>query len=521
MARCRCLIFVLAVTAFGLMPAASAGAAFPGANGKIAFTSERSGNNADIYSTNPDGSGETRLTDDPARDKEPAWSPDGKKIAFVSERDPSDPGCDGFEIQCNSEIYVMNADGSAETRVTQTITAQEFQPTWTPDGRISFTRLSYCDAQGCLRNIFTANPDGSGEIQFHGGGNTSDPAWSPDGTRIVYLRTTSSSGGLFTANADGTGGLPFDDSGSSPDWAPDGSLIVFAHASLQTGASIATKRPDGTDLTPLTQGGQSPHFSPDGTKVVFTRPVAGLDQIHVMNADGTAAAPITTTSSNYFPDWQPIPLNYVRPEGASPFQAYLVPAYTPCAAPNRTHGSPLAFPACSPPTQSSGRLTLGTPDANGQPANGRASVFFATRVGDLKVKVTIRDIRKASDLSDYIGQLDVQTDLRITDRNNTPSPGGPGAATVTTHRCTCRSPARPRALRRSARTATSRRPSTPSTRARSRPAGVPSGRSGRCAPTTAVPTARPRPPATTRCSWCRGSSSHKRRKSLRPNQVTV
>jgi Tol biopolymer transport system component len=430
MQRRHRLIVVLAVTAFGLMPAASASASFPGANGRIAFTSIRSGG-TDIYSINPDGSGETRLTDDPASDQEPAWSPDGKKIAFVSERDPSDPGCDGFEIQCNSEIYVMNADGSAETRVTQTITAEEFQPTWTPDGRISFTRLSYCDAQGCVRSIFTANPDGSGEIQFSGGGNASDPAWSPDGTRIVYLRSTFDSGGFFTANPDGTNRLPFDDSGSSPDWAPDGSLIVFAHAG-STGHTIATKRPDGTGLTPLTQGGQSPHFSPDGTKVVFARPVAGLDQIHVMNADGTAAAPVTSgANSNYFPDWQPIPLNYVRPKGASPFQTYLVPAYNPCTAPNKTHGSPLAFPSCSPPAQSSANLTLGTPDANGNAANGIASVFLATRVGDLKVDVAIRDVRKASDLADYTGQLEVQTDLRITDRNNTPSPGGPGAATVT------------------------------------------------------------------------------------------
>jgi Tol biopolymer transport system component len=409
---------------------APAHAAFPGANGRIAFNSTRGGN-ADIYSINQDGSGETRLTDDPAADTEPAWSPDGTKIAFVSERDPSDPGCDDFETQCNSEIYVMNADGSAETRVTRTITAREFLPTWTPDGRLSFERVDYCDAQGCPVSIFTANPDGSGEVRFPAGQNASEPAWSPDGTRIVYLGSTFDSGGLFTANPDGTGRLPFDDSGSFPDWAPDGSLIVFAHASLQTGHSIATKMPDGTGLTVFGQPGQLPHWSPDGTKITFSRPVNGVEQIHVMNADGSAAAPVTNDATgDHFPNWQPIPLNYVRPKGASPFQTYLVPAYRPCSSQNETHGSPLAFGSCDPPAQRSATLTLGTPDANGQGAMGRASVFLATRTGDVKLDVAISDVRKVADLSDYTGELDVQTDLRVTDRANTPNPGGPGPGTV-------------------------------------------------------------------------------------------
>src|SRR5215208_3831615 len=88
----------------------TAKAAFPGANGKIVFASDRDGvvldpldplfgKTYDIYTMNADGSGVTRLTNDPARDIQPAWSPDGTKIAFVSIRDG------------NTEVYVMNADG--------------------------------------------------------------------------------------------------------------------------------------------------------------------------------------------------------------------------------------------------------------------------------------------------------------------------------------------------------------------------------------------------------------------------
>ena len=78
------------------------------------------------------------------------------------------------------------------------------------------------------------------------------------------------------------------------------------------------------------------------------------------------------------PDWQPIPINsYARPKSATPFKVSLVPAYTPCTAPNRTHGPPLDSDSCNPPAQASDELTLGTPDANGKPV--RATGFGGVR----------------------------------------------------------------------------------------------------------------------------------------------
>ena len=97
------LAFALVVASVTLVPAGRA--AFPGANGKIAFETNRDGN-FEIYSMNPDGSGQTNLTNNPADDTIPAWSPDGTKIAFTSFRDG------------NPEIYSMNADGSGQTRLT-------------------------------------------------------------------------------------------------------------------------------------------------------------------------------------------------------------------------------------------------------------------------------------------------------------------------------------------------------------------------------------------------------------------
>jgi len=101
------LILFLLLAALLLLPlgAKPAQTAFPGANGKIAFHSDRDGN-LEIYVMDADGSGQTNLTNNPALDFTPAWSSDGSKIAFVSDRDG------------NSEVYVMDAIGSGQTNLT-------------------------------------------------------------------------------------------------------------------------------------------------------------------------------------------------------------------------------------------------------------------------------------------------------------------------------------------------------------------------------------------------------------------
>jgi len=98
--------------------------AFPGANGKIAFGSLRDGNQ-EVYVMNADGSGQTNLTNNTADDGVPAWSPDGSKIAFASLRD-GNPGN-------AAEIYVMKADGSGQTRLTNNL-AEDHSPSWSPGG---------------------------------------------------------------------------------------------------------------------------------------------------------------------------------------------------------------------------------------------------------------------------------------------------------------------------------------------------------------------------------------------------
>jgi hypothetical protein len=115
-----------------------------------------------------------------------------------------------------------------------------------------------------------------------------------------------------------------------------------------------------------------------------------------------------------------------RPKGATPTRAALAPAYKPCTAANRTHGSPLAFGSCSPPTQVSDFLTVGSPDSNSAAANSIGSITIQTLPsGDVQFNAALTDVRRKSDLTDYTGELQAQLPLRITDKTNGPSLADP------------------------------------------------------------------------------------------------
>jgi hypothetical protein len=126
---------------------------------------------------------------------------------------------------------------------------------------------------------------------------------------------------------------------------------------------------------------------------------------------------------------------YARPRGASPLRLPLVPAYVECTSPDTTHGSPLAFPACRGPEQTSPNLTVGTPDSNGLRANSTGSVLFRTILGnsstseneaDVSIGVKLSDVRQTAGLADYTGELREVSTLRLTDRAN----GNGGTGTV-------------------------------------------------------------------------------------------
>ncbi len=177
-----------------------------GGSGRIAFRSSRDGN-AEIYVMNADGSGQIRLTDNPASDGSPAWSPDGTRIAFTSERDG------------NWEIYVMNADGNKQTRLTDNL-AEDRYPAWSPDG----TRIAFQSERDGNDEIYVMNDDGSDQTRL-----TDNPApdirgaWSPDGKRIAFYSYRDGNWEIYVMNADGSAQTrlttdPADD--VAPAWSP-------------------------------------------------------------------------------------------------------------------------------------------------------------------------------------------------------------------------------------------------------------------------------------------------------------
>jgi TolB protein len=440
----RCALAVTCLTA--LVLAAPAGATFHGANGKIAFVHSAPGNPLQIYTMNPDGTDRTPLTSGPARNVSPDWSPDGSKIAFSSDRDDPNPGsC----TTCNTEIYVMDANGGNVLR--RTIDpSRDGSPHWSPDG----TKITFDSTRTGGGDIYSMNADGSGVVRLTTStSHDDDPAWSPDGGQIAFTNGTE----LLRMNLDGTSQTPITDGAdlpSNPDWSPDATTIAYQqHACCDPSDNVQEVRAvhlNGTGDSTLVYG-TAPSWSPDGSRIAVGDQTCqssgslyfcGDKDIATMNPDGTGWINLThngTGEASGEPSWQPIPQTYVRPKGATPLLASLVPAFKRCTAPNGTHGSPLAFGSCNPPQQASSFLTVGTPDANGQGVNAIGSVLMkafscASCPGpgpnaDVTLELSITDVRQKSDLSDYTGQLRADASLRITDRNNTPNPG-PGPGTV-------------------------------------------------------------------------------------------
>jgi Tol biopolymer transport system component len=217
-----------------------------------------------IETADPNGTDVVRLTDG-VNDSWATWSPDGTKIVFSSTRsDPTIEGClPGFphEFGCPTDIYVMSSDGSNVVRLTDD-PAEEFMPVWSPDGsRIAFVR----NTQGTpvmSPVIFTMNPDGTDVRQISSGVGGSDfwPSWSPDGTQVVFAAIRNGDWGIWVVDADGSNehmilggtGAGYVD---NPVWSPDGNLIAFVgNLSVDDYSpddALYVMRPDGTDVTPI------------------------------------------------------------------------------------------------------------------------------------------------------------------------------------------------------------------------------------------------------------------------------
>jgi TolB protein len=281
--------------------------AFQGARWATTLTSATSA----IYVIRADGTGQRRLTGQGAyEDSGPAWSPDGRRIAF------------GRRTAAGWRLQVIAADGSGRRAITRRQALAD-APAWAPDGRsIAFERLpARLPATGSTAQQVHVVGSGGGGLRaltrngrFKGGAG--QPAWRPDGRRIAFWGRTSLAGDappdVWVVRRDGSGARRLISDATDPAWSPDGARLAFSR-----GGDIYTATATGADVRRLTRtqaGDTDPAWSADGTRIAFSTMHRRANQarddrrLSVMNADGSGRREITDRDPLFWagaPSWRP------------------------------------------------------------------------------------------------------------------------------------------------------------------------------------------------------------------------
>lgn len=263
---------------------------------RIAFASDKPGHN-DIYLIKADGSGLTQLTNDPAEDADPAWSPNGRHIVFTSRRD-------GIH-----QLFVVNIDSQEVRPVITTTVVPAHSPNWSPGDE---EWIAFHSEQQGNTDIYKVRPDGTGLTRLtESASKDMYPVWSPDGQQILFFSKQSEdeAGELFLIDADG--GPPIhvtsnqDDEGYAS-WSPNGKQIIF-ESNVADNRDIYLINRDGSNRRWLADKDydRHPSFAPDGQRFVFDSSVH-RGQLFLASLDGSQPTEIQTgLAVSRSPAWSP------------------------------------------------------------------------------------------------------------------------------------------------------------------------------------------------------------------------
>jgi TolB protein len=288
------------VVASGSLPAQ---AAYPGANGRIAFV--RSGDGSDIFSVKPSGKRQREVVGQGSFVSAPVWAPSGRRLLYIAGGDTYD-----------TELMVVRRNGEKMRKVVE-IPGGVQDASWSPNGKRIVFSLARSSDQG---DIYIVDSDGGDLVRISAGRATEHSvAWSPDGGRIAFVSDTGGAADILTMSTSGSqrrrvtqdvtlcergcgdryGGI------SGLDWAPGGRRLVYAADRGDGGSYIHTIRRDGTHSARVTEG-MYPSWSPNGKRIAFVAPAPNSFSVFTVRVNGTRRYRVTSPPrlvEDFDPDW--------------------------------------------------------------------------------------------------------------------------------------------------------------------------------------------------------------------------
>jgi TolB protein len=272
---------------------------------KLAFTSDRDGERvkgpvgsrdiSNIYISDYDGANQRRITVTRSLDITPAWSPDGRALAYTSYRR-------GFADIFVSYLY----EGRLENPARGSEKINNYLPAWSSDG----TKIAFMSSRDGNPEIYIMNRDGSGLRRLTNHPNAdATPTWSPTGTQIAFTSDRTGQPQIWIVNVDGTGlrRISTESYADRPTWSPDPwNEIAYAARSSAAGYDVSVYSFEQGKSVRITDGigsNESPAFSPSGRHFAFASSRAGKVQIFTIARDGNDLRQITRVGENRFPNW--------------------------------------------------------------------------------------------------------------------------------------------------------------------------------------------------------------------------